>query len=126
MCEDGGVQQGGVPTGFAHLPQVAGTMLHCIMEVYDQIYSGTFPVEKMRGAPLDMHQFTRVFGMTRVPRQGADSLVQASALARTGAGHGAAGRWVAYPRGGAKGLASRGAARQRRSHASSLCPPSGE
>jgi len=52
-------------------------MLHCILGVHELIYSGKFPVEKMRGAPLDMHQFSRVFGMTRVPGQGADSLVQA-------------------------------------------------
>lgn len=47
-------------------------------------------MEKLRGNPLDMYQFTRVFGMTRVPAEGSDVLQQASeskhiALLRDGA-----------------------------------------
>ena len=43
-----------------------------MLRMRTKIDAGRFGVEKMRGAPLDMHQFTRVFGMTRVPQEGAD------------------------------------------------------
>ena len=44
------------------------------------LHAGTIPVESMRGNPLDMHQFLRVFGMTRVPKEGQDELVQDAAM----------------------------------------------
>ncbi len=54
----------------------AALMVHGICAVRATIMGGMFPVERMRGSPLDMHQFTRVFGMARVPREGADVLQQ--------------------------------------------------
>ena len=36
-------------------------------------------METLKGNPLDMHQFTRVFGMTRVPGEGVDKLKQSAA-----------------------------------------------
>lgn len=59
--------------------QAAATTLHCLLQVKGLLETGSFPVEKLRGNPLDMHQFTRVFGMTRVPAEGSDLLVQAPA-----------------------------------------------
>ena len=54
----------------------AALMIHGVCSVRSMILGGKFPVEQMRGQPLDMHQFTRVFGMTRVPQEGADVLHQ--------------------------------------------------
>ena len=54
----------------------AALLLEGMLSMRSKIEAGAFGVEKMRGAPLDMHQFTRVFGMTRVPAEGADELVQ--------------------------------------------------
>ncbi len=54
----------------------AALMIHGVCSVRSMILGGKFPVEQMRGQPLDMHQFTRVFGMTRVPQEGADVLQQ--------------------------------------------------
>ncbi len=56
----------------------AALMLEGMMRMRSKVEMGQYGVEKMRGAPLDMHQFTRVFGMTRVPGEGADELVQQS------------------------------------------------
>ena len=68
----------------------AALLVGGMLQMRADINAGKFKVEKMRGAPLDMHQFSRVFGMTRVPAEGADKLVQASdsrhiALMRDGA-----------------------------------------
>lgn len=43
-----------------------------------KINQGRFPLETIRGNPLDMHQFSRVYGMSRLPCEGADELVQKS------------------------------------------------
>ena len=43
-----------------------------------RVQAGLFEAETIRGSPLDMHQFARVFGMTRVPGEGVDELVQKS------------------------------------------------
>ncbi|KOO34715.1 carnitine o-acetyltransferase [Chrysochromulina tobinii] len=51
-------------------------MLEGMMRMRSKIEAGKFEVEKLRGQPLDMHQMTRIFGMTRVPAEGADELVQ--------------------------------------------------
>ena len=53
----------------------AALLVNGLLNMRAKIRAGEFPVEKMRGAPLDMHQFTRVFGMTRVPQEGSDELV---------------------------------------------------
>jgi len=65
----------GIPTTNV---QAAAITLHCLLEVKGMLETGVFPIEKIRGNPLDMNQFTRVFGMTRVPAEGSDNLVQAS------------------------------------------------
>ena len=68
----------------------AALLIQGMLKMRARIDTGEFGVEKMRGQPLDMHQFTRVFGMTRVPAEGADLLVQSPdsrhiALMRDGA-----------------------------------------
>ena len=69
----GVIPEWGVPMGNV---QAAAAMLHGVLGVRAAIESGKYPLEKMRGQPLDMHQFTRVFGMTRVPKETCDALVQ--------------------------------------------------
>ena len=54
----------------------ATAMLDGMLKTRARIEKGEYPVEEMRGNPLDMHQFTRIFGMTRVPATDADELVQ--------------------------------------------------
>ena len=56
----------------------AAAMIHALHKVKQMLDQGKYPVEKLRGAPLDMHQFTRVFGMTRIPKDGCDELQQTS------------------------------------------------
>jgi hypothetical protein len=56
----------------------AALLLDGMLRMRGRIEAGEYATETMRGMPLDMHQFTRVFGMTRVPAEGADELVQAS------------------------------------------------
>mmetsp|Transcript_77960 Transcript_77960/g.154932 ORF Transcript_77960/g.154932 Transcript_77960/m.154932 type:complete len:549 (-) Transcript_77960:374-2020(-) len=68
----------------------AALMIHGMMHMRTKVETGQYEVENMRGQPLDMHQFLRVFGMTRVANEGADQLVQVSdsrhiALLRDGA-----------------------------------------
>ena len=63
--------------GFAIDNVSAGAlMLESMMAMRARLEASEYGVEVMRGQPLDMHQFTRVFGMTRVPKEGADQLVQ--------------------------------------------------
>ena len=56
--------------------QAAAAMCDGLVKYRAALHAGTIPVESMRGNPLDMHQFLRVFGMTRVPQEGADVLQQ--------------------------------------------------
>ncbi|KAL1525325.1 hypothetical protein AB1Y20_020186 [Prymnesium parvum] len=56
--------------------QAAALLVFGILHVKAVLEAGKYPVEKMRGNPLDMHQFTRIFGMTRVPVEGMDTLQQ--------------------------------------------------
>ena len=56
--------------------QAAAAMCDGLVKYRAALHAGTIPVESMRGNPLDMHQFLRVFGMTRVPQEGADVLHQ--------------------------------------------------
>ena len=56
----------------------SAALLDGMLQTRARIEEQSYPLETMRGNPLDMHQFTRVFGMTRVPAQGADELIQAS------------------------------------------------
>ena len=56
--------------------QMSSLLLEAVLEIRATIESGKFPLEKLRGNPLDMHQFSRLFGMTRVPAEGADTLEQ--------------------------------------------------
>ena len=56
--------------------QAAAAMCDGLVKYRAALHAGTIPVESMRGNPLDMHQFLRVFGMTRVPKEGQDELVQ--------------------------------------------------
>uniref|UniRef100_A0A7S0IZG6 Choline/carnitine acyltransferase domain-containing protein n=1 Tax=Calcidiscus leptoporus TaxID=127549 RepID=A0A7S0IZG6_9EUKA len=59
--------------------QAAAAVLHGIMQTRAMLEEGKLPLETLKGNPLDMHQFTRVFGMTRVPGEGCDSLEQKAA-----------------------------------------------
>jgi len=68
----------------------AALMMHGLLQIRSKLDAGKFEVESMRGQPLDMHQFTRVFGMSRVPQEECDELVQEGAsrhiaLMRSGA-----------------------------------------
>ena len=56
--------------------QAAAAMCDGLVKFRAALHAGTIPVESMRGNQLDMHQFLRVFGMTRVPKEGQDELVQ--------------------------------------------------
>ena len=51
-------------------------MVDGMLKTRTRIENNEYPLETMRGNPLDMHQFTRIFGMTRVPQNSADELVQ--------------------------------------------------
>ena len=56
--------------------QAAAVICQGLVKFRATLNAGAFPVEKMRGNMLDMHQFLRVFGMTRVPQEGQDELAQ--------------------------------------------------
>lgn len=56
--------------------QAAGLLLSGMLEYKARLEAGKVDVEKIAGNALDMHQFSRFFGMTRVPAEGADVLVQ--------------------------------------------------
>ena len=57
----------------------AAMTIHALLDVYATLRAGRFAAEKSplaRGEFLDMHQFGRVFGTTRVPQAGQDTLYQ--------------------------------------------------
>ena len=56
--------------------QAAAAMLNGLLEFRTGLHAGKFPPETLMGNPLDMHQFLRVFGTTRVPQEGQDEIVQ--------------------------------------------------
>ena len=58
--------------------QTAALLLSSMLQLMATLEAGAWPVEKLRGNPLDMHQFTRLWGMTRVPCEGSDQLVQSA------------------------------------------------
>ena len=51
----------------------SAALLDGMLQTRARIEEQSYPLETMRGNPLDMHQFSRVFGMTRVPAEGAAS-----------------------------------------------------
>jgi hypothetical protein len=57
--------------------QSAALLIQGVLQVRSLIEAGQYKTETMRGTALDMHQFARCFGMTRVPGEGADTLQQA-------------------------------------------------
>lgn len=52
----------------------AARVISNMLEANEQINTETFPVDKSRGAPLDMAQFKKQFGTTRVPKAGCDEI----------------------------------------------------
>ncbi|EJT46015.1 hypothetical protein A1Q1_05519 [Trichosporon asahii var. asahii CBS 2479] len=52
----------------------AARVISNMLEANEQINTETFPVDKARGAPLDMAQFKRQFGTTRIPKAGCDEI----------------------------------------------------
>ncbi|KAJ2777917.1 hypothetical protein H4R18_004900 [Coemansia javaensis] len=55
------------------------------LDYKELVDEGRVPVDRTKAGPLCMHQYTRVFGMTRIPRMGCDELRQdrATVHART-------------------------------------------
>ncbi len=66
----------GIPEGELENVHLAALLLDGVLKMKARLEAGRFAVEKLAGRNLDMHQFSRVFGMTRVPCEGADTLEQ--------------------------------------------------
>ncbi|KAJ2804665.1 hypothetical protein H4R21_001554, partial [Coemansia helicoidea] len=49
------------------------------LDYKERIDSGLIPVDRTKSGPLCMYQYTRIFGVTRIPRPGCDELRQDSA-----------------------------------------------
>ena len=62
----------GIPEGELENVHLAALLLDGVLKMKARLEAGRFAVEKLAGRNLDMHQFSRVFGMTRVPCEGAD------------------------------------------------------
>jgi carnitine O-acetyltransferase len=52
----------------------AARIITHMLDANDAINAETFPVDKSRGAPLDMDQFKLQFGTTRIPKAGCDEI----------------------------------------------------
>ncbi|KAJ2397508.1 hypothetical protein GGI23_003508, partial [Coemansia sp. RSA 2559] len=48
------------------------------LDYKEAVYSRSIPVDRTKAGPLCMHQYDCLFGMTRIPRQGCDELLQAT------------------------------------------------
>ncbi|KAF9314767.1 hypothetical protein BG003_003839 [Podila horticola] len=46
-----------------------------MLDYTESLYNQSIPVEKTRAGPLCMHQYTQLFGFTRIPQHGCDRLV---------------------------------------------------
>ncbi|RKP28189.1 carnitine acetyltransferase [Syncephalis pseudoplumigaleata] len=63
------------PSGYsAAQVKRAVSLLQGWLDIKDALEQGRYPIERMRDAPLCMHQYYQFFGVTRVPMPGCDML----------------------------------------------------
>jgi carnitine O-acetyltransferase len=46
-----------------------------LLKAHQMIYSGSIPIDHIKDKPLCMHQYTKLFGITRIPKEGCDTLL---------------------------------------------------